>query len=115
MDYLVPFISGGTIVALTKYASRVKTLDAYSGIIAAFPMGLLSAYFIVEGPKIENYMKDYAIQSLLTIISTIVFLLFLKYRKKDKIESKEIGYATIVAGLFWLLSSFTKLKAEQYF
>lgn len=113
-NYLISFIVGGLTVAGIKYASNNLSQE-YAGIIGALPIGLFSVLFIIKNENAEEYIKNYTIQTIVTILAGFAFMLYLYLNKKNKVEiSKEVKIAYVIAILVWIVGSFAKFKLGNY-
>jgi amino acid permease len=98
IDYILPFIVGGIFITLEKYISN-NISPKLGAILATFPIGLISAYYLIEDDKLPNYLKHYLYQALLNIsIGLFVFLL---------IDEKYLTKKTIfmISALIWTFVS----------
>ena len=81
MDYrnITLFILGGLILVSTKYLTNYIS-PKFGSIISTIPIGLFSAYFIIEESKIKKYLVSYIKQVIFILaISFLYLFLFNKF------------------------------------
>ena len=96
LEYLLFFIIGGTFMTLHKYITN-EVSARLGAILVTFPVGLLTAYFIVSEKNMSHYLKNYIKQVLFVIlISLLYFYMF----EKKVLEHK---YILIVVSSMWVI------------
>ena len=92
--YIQNFIIGGILFVTIKYLSLNIENIKYASMIAAFPLGLISSYLILDN-KLENYVVAYNINISILLLSAIIFHTLLKYMSRNK--------SLISSIIFWLI------------
>jgi hypothetical protein len=92
--YVQNFIIGGMLFVTIKYLSLNINNVKYASMIAAFPIGLISSYLILDN-KLKNYVVAYNINILILLLSAVIFYILLKYMSRDK--------SLILSIIFWLI------------
>ena len=75
-EYVFPFIFGGILVTLIELLSNKIDPD-YAGIIAAFPIAIMSTFFI-DRKNLTNYFIGYSRSLIILLFLTVLYYLFLK-------------------------------------
>ena len=78
LEYVVLFIVGGISIVVTKYLTN-EVSPKLGAILATIPIGLFSAYFIVENSKVPDYLENYLKQTAFIVVSTILYLFLLNH------------------------------------
>lgn len=76
LEYVVLFIVGGISIVVTKYLTN-EVSPKLGAILATIPIGLFSAYFIVEEDKVPDYLENYLMQTIFIVVSTVLYLYLL--------------------------------------
>lgn len=101
---LVPFLTGGIIVAGVKYsAANLKNIKL-AALIGAFPIGLFSIYFL-NTQQAYSYGWNYGIMTTILLSSVVIFNILFKYVKLSKDVShflSIVAYFGIAAIHFYL-------------
>lgn len=113
--YGLPFLIGGLTVSGIKYSSHHMKQE-YAAIIGALPLGLFSTLFVIELNKTDDYIKNYTLQTVLTILAGAVYLfcsqVYVKFVDKSKsndISPNRVRFAYIISITTWILLSILKL------
>lgn len=93
-NLIVPFLTGGVIVALVKYSAAVMKDTKLAAVIGGFPIGLFSIYFLSDKQALD-YGWDYGVITSVLLFSIIVFNIMYKYFKL----SKEVAH--VISLLTW--------------
>ena len=72
MDYLKPFLIGGSIIAGTKYISRFVN-PALAPIIGGMPTGIIASFFLPKQKEKSKFFSGYVYTSFLLFL-TIMFI-----------------------------------------
>ena len=114
--YAVPFLIGGFTISGIKYASH-HMKQKYAAVIGALPLGLLSTYFVIEANKTDSYIRNYTIQTLVTVIAGLFYLIgshtYYKFSEKSKnrdITERRVHIAYYISVVAWLVLSVLKLE-----
>lgn len=78
-EYILLFIIGGLIMVATKHITN-NLSPKVGAILATIPVGLFSAYFIVEEDKLPHYLENYLKQTAFIVFTSIIYLFLLKKR-----------------------------------
>jgi len=95
---IVPFLTGGFIIAGVKYASVHLKNPVLASIFSALPVGLFSIFWIVNN-QASAYGHSYAIMNLILLLSTLYFVLLLDYFSL----SKNVAYVSAIAFYYVLV------------
>ena len=113
--YGLPFLIGGLTVSGIKYSSHHMKQE-YAAIIGALPLGLFSTLFVIELNKTDDYIKNYTLQTVLTILAGAIYLfcsqVYVKFVDKSKsndISPNRVRFAYIISIITWMLLSILKL------
>lgn len=83
-EYIFPFLLGGMFIVLNKYISN-NISPKLGAIVVTFPIGLLSAYYLIQDTKLPIYLKHYVYQALLNVlIGATIFMLLEKTNLSKK-------------------------------
>lgn len=78
IQYLLLFFVGGFFMSMHKYITN-EISPKLGAILITFPIGLLSAYFIIDKDKISHYIRNYIKQiAFIMLISSLYLLMFEK-------------------------------------
>ena len=115
-QYGLPFLIGGTVIAGIKWTSHHMP-QKYAAVVGALPLGLLSPLFIIEANKTDAYIKHYPIQTFVTVLAGLGYLIgshtYYKFSKKQKnrdITQERVKIAYIVSVVAWIVLSILKLE-----
>lgn len=101
---IIPFITGGIIVAGVKYSSSVLKNPKLAALIGAFPIGLFSIYFLTKD-QAYSYGWNYIIMTTILLIAVLVFNFLFKIVKlsKDAAHISSLVLYFVLAGLhfYW--------------
>lgn len=101
---IVPFLTGGIIVAGVKYTSSVLKNPKLAALIGAFPIGLFSIYFLTKD-QAYSYGWNYAIMSAILFSAVIIFNFLFKTIKLSKdaahISSIVFYFALAALHFYW--------------
>ena len=92
--YIQNFIIGGILFVTIKYLSLNIENIKYASMLAAFPLGLISSYLILDH-KLKNYVVAYNINIVILLLSAILFHTLLEYTSRDT--------SLIFSIIFWLI------------
>jgi len=117
--YGLPFLIGGLTVSGIKYSSHHMKQE-YAAIVGALPLGLFSTLFVIELNKTDDYIKNYTLQTVLTILAGAIYLfcsqVYVKFVDKSKSKSKSkditlnrVRFAYVISITTWILLSILKL------
>lgn len=105
-DYILPFFVGGSFIALNKYMSN-NISPKLGAMLVTFPIGLLSAYFIISDDKQPMYLKHYIYLALLNVaIGAVTLYLITKTTLQKKIV---FGFAFSLWVIFSIIQLFIAL------
>ncbi len=114
--YGLPFLIGGTAVSDVKWTSHHMP-QKYAAIVGALPLGLLSTLFIIEANKTDAYIKNYTIQTFVTVLAGLGYLIgshtYYKFSKKQNdrdITKERVKVAYIISVIAWFVLSVLKLE-----
>lgn len=80
---IIPFFTGGLIVAGVKYSASVLHNPKLSALIGAFPLGLFSIYFLSKQEG-SAYGWNYFVMTAILLISVILYNILLNNFKWNK-------------------------------
>ena len=106
-DYILSFLFGGILVSGIRFlANNVNPM--YAAIIAAFPIGLISSYFIMTQPLLKAYITSYLKNVVVLFISSLVFyyLLNLNYSSNASLA---------ITLIIWIMLNIALLYLERIF
>ena len=109
-EYGIPFLIGGILFAGTKFAAIKYTshhmTQKYAALVASLPLGLLSTLFVIEANKTDAYIRNYTVQTLVTVAAGLAYLIgshtYYNWSKKIKIEILPLNECELLT-LFLLL------------
>ena len=99
LEYTLLFLVGGLTLVGIKYASMYVS-PILGGIIGALPIGLFSAYFLINENRISPYLKQYIKQTTLTLALASLYLYGL-----ETFDDKII-YTFVI--LIWIIFSYLR-------
>lgn len=99
--YIYNFILGGLLFTLIKYLSVNIPNIKYSSMIAAFPIGLITILLISDS-KMINYSKNYSINLVFLLLTSILNYILLHYFTKIK--------SLVLSLIFWVLINIAYIK-----
>ena len=74
----ITFLTGGILFILIEYVVNILDNSAIGAILSMIPIGFLSSY-IVKKKYIVNYIKNIFFVICITLATSVVFYLCLKY------------------------------------
>lgn len=96
-EYILPFIGGGTFIAMNKYISN-NISPKLGAILVTFPIGLFSAYFIISENKRPKYLVHYLHQALINLTLGLIYVFLFD---KKLLEQKTI--VMVVMSLWFMV------------
>lgn len=103
-EYLKTFLIGGSIISFSKYVSTVFP-PAYSGFVGAFPVSLITSFFLLNDKVKEKFFQG-AILSDILVTTAITSILLIRYYNK----TIPVNYITIFALILWITSGVAIIK-----
>lgn len=94
-EYLKTFLIGGSIISFSKFASTIFP-PAYSGLVGAFPVSLVTSFFLLNDKVKEKFFQG-ALLSDILVLSVIALILLTRYYTKNI----PVNYITIVGLILW--------------
>lgn len=101
-NYIIPFLIGGCISSGIKYTGQ-QVSTKLAGVIGAFPLGLLSSYFITSIDKTNSYLNNYSIMLIVLFISVMIY----RYLLYDNINR---NYGLVFTFILWAMLGFICYK-----
>lgn len=99
MDYVKPFLIGGSVIAGSKYVSTYFS-PALAPLIGGMPTGIIASMFLASEAEKRKYFDGY-IYSSFTLFLTILFVHQMVSRTKLQID-----LISIVALILWGVISY---------
>lgn len=99
MDYIKPFLLGGSIIAGTKYVSTFVN-PALAPIIGGMPTGILASFFLSKEKEKSQFFSGYVYTSFLLFL-TILFIHEMSIRTK-----LNISLISILGLVVWAILSY---------
>ena len=104
MDYIKPFLIGGSVIAGAKYVAA-HVGPTWAPIIGAMPTGIVASYFLSKKDK-EQYYKSYMINALVLFLNSIlIYYLIQKFQTNIDIDT-----VSAICLVIWILSSYVSIK-----
>lgn len=103
-EYLKTFLIGGSIISLSKYISTVFPPE-YSGLVGAFPVSLITSFFLLNDKIREKFFKGAILSDILVTTAISSILVFRYYNK-----SISLNYITILALILWITLGIAIIK-----
>ena len=95
---IIPFLSGGVLVATIKFLTSVIQNTEIAAIVGAFPIGLFSIYFLTD-QKAHSYGFNYSQTIIVLLLASLVFNALYNYLG----YSKNISYILAIVSWFVLV------------
>ena len=102
-DYILSFLFGGILVSGIRFLAN--TVDPmYAAIIAAFPIGLISSYFIMTHALLKEYVTAYIKNIVILFVVALVFyqLLNLNYSSNTSLAITLVIWLVLNIALLYL-------------
>ena len=100
MEYLKPFIIGGSIIAGAKYLSDISS-PSFAPIIGGIPTGIIVLFFLSGQNEKREYLAGYLYSSILLSITIISINYIIINNKQWNVE-----IISIIAFFLWGILSF---------
>ena len=104
MEYLKPFLIGGTIIAGAKYIST-KVNPAYAAMVAGMPSGIIASYFLSDDAVRRKFYGGYAIADIIVAI-VVGGVSILTHYKRDI----SVNHISFIGYIIWLVLTFLSIK-----
>ena len=104
MDYIKPFLIGGSVIAGSKFVSKVAS-PALAPIVGGMPTGIIASYFLTTNAEKRDYFSGYFISAILLAIA-ILFIHIVSMFYKDL----HIDIVSTLALLFWCILSYFSIE-----
>ena len=102
-NLIIPFLSGGILVATIKYVVSVVKDPSIAAAIGAFPIGLFSMYFLTNS-EVGGYSINYFQMLVILLTVSLIFIFLYHYLNLGK----DISY--ILSIVSWIVLTFIKLN-----
>jgi hypothetical protein len=102
-NLIIPFLSGGILVATIKYVANVVKNPRIAAAIGAFPIGLFSIYFLTNS-EVSSYSINYFEMLIILLIVSMLFIYLFHYLKINKNTSY------ILSIISWMILTIFKLN-----
>lgn len=99
MDYVKPFLIGGTVIAGAKVVSDYSS-PAFAPIIGGMPTGIIASYFLISEKEREKYFKGYIYST------TLIFFAILFVRVAMEYSKLPINYLSTFSLIMWFILSY---------
>jgi len=99
MEYLKPFLIGGSIIATSKYVSTLVN-PSLAPLVGGMPTGILAAFFLSNDKDKKKYYTGYAYSSF-TLFLAILFI-----HKISTVTSYSVDSISLVAIVLWAIISY---------
>jgi len=104
MEYVEPFLLGGSIVAGSKWLSTMVD-PAYAAMVAGMPTGIIASFFLANDSQKRQFYKGYGISDAIVAITiNIIALLTVRW------SNISVNTFSIVVYLLLLVLSFTCIR-----
>lgn len=104
MEFIEPFLLGGTIVAGSKMLSTMVD-PAYAAMVGGMPTGIIASFFLANDSQKRQFYKGYGISDVIVAI-TINMIVFITMRW----SSIPVNTISIIGYLLWLVFSFIGIR-----
>ena len=104
MEYLKPFLIGGSIIAASKFIANHASPE-YAAIIGGMPIGILASFFILGNKLKGEYYKGLVINDVTIALVIIGLNVVLKMYPK-----LNVNIASVLSIIIWALVSFFSVK-----
>ncbi len=102
MEYLEPFLTGGSVIAGAKAVSKVLN-PVYGAIVGGMPTGIISTFFL-DKKQVKDFYRGYAYHAVILALTIILIHNILNnYDINPNIVS-------IIGFIVWALLSFLVSK-----
>lgn len=102
-NLIIPFLSGGILVATIKYIASVVKNPRIAAAIGTFPIGLFSIYFLTNS-EVSSYSINYFEMLIILLIVSMIFIYLFHYLKINKNTSY------ILSIISWMILTIVKLN-----
>lgn len=105
------FLIGGTFVAGISYIGNYVD-PLLAGLLAGIPIGLPSAYFILNKQKSKEYVRNLALTTIvLTFVTILFYFTFVKYDFDKNVGiTISMGIWLIIVLILWKTRFVEKIK-----
>ena len=104
MEYLKPFLIGGSVIAGSKYISKYAN-PALAPLIGGMPTGIIASYFLQTDKDKRNFYHGYAISApILALAIEFIFIM------TSQIQTIPVNIISTIGLLVWGVLSFTTIR-----
>lgn len=104
MDYIKPFLIGGSIIATSKFVANHVSPE-YGALIGGMPTGMIASFFLVGNKLKGGYYKGYLVSSVVIVLVLTILNVVLK--TYSKINPDILSACSLV---IWAILSFFSVK-----
>ena len=104
MEYLKPFLLGGSIIATSKFVANHVSPE-YAALVAAMPTGMIASFFILGKKAKGEYYKGYIVSSV--AIALVIVALNMAIKLYPNIN---IDVLSICSLIVWAVLSFVSVR-----
>lgn len=108
MEYLTPFLIGGSIIATSKFVSNHVSSE-YAALIGGMPTGIIASFFILGNNSKGDYYKGYLISSI--VIALVLTMLNTALKTHPKIDTNILSICSLIV---WACLSFFSVKLIKH-
>jgi len=104
MEYLKPFLIGGSIIATSKFVSDHVSPE-YAALVGGMPTGIIASFFILGNKFKGEYYKGYLISAI--VIALVLAMLNIVMKTHPKINANILSICSLIV---WAILSFFSVK-----
>ena len=105
MEYIKPFLIGGTVIAGSKFAGNYAS-PALAPIIGGMPTGIIASFFLSSDKARRSYFNGYAYSSFLLFLAVLFIHLATQHTKISVDLISGVGFVV------WAILSYALIKAR---
>jgi ABC-type cobalamin transport system permease subunit len=105
MEYVKPFLIGGTVIAGSKFAGNYAS-PALAPIIGGMPTGIIASFFLTSDKERREYFNGYAYSSLLLFFAVLFIHIASEHTKTSVDLISGVGFVV------WGILSYALIKAR---
>jgi hypothetical protein len=104
MEYVEPFLLGGSIIAGSKWVSKMVD-PAYAAMVAGMPTGIIASFFLANDSDKRQFYKGYGISDAIVAIAVNVIALI-----AARWTDVPVNVFSVAGYFIWLTLSYTGIK-----
>jgi len=104
MEYIKPFLIGGSVIAGSKFVAKYSS-PALAPIVGGMPTGIIASFFLENNQDKKKFYDGYFYTAILLGLAIVVIDTILNYDK-----NMNVNLISILGILLWAVASYVTIN-----